>query len=144
MVYFLPITLLLILQWHTRVYEKMFDVNSLRAQTTQNIWNCWKIESVRNGKLRRLSLRFQTLIWSLGYTVQNVESPGLSGRADSAVVGMFLSLTYWQRTLRLHVQLLLNLILVYQNVFWNSTFWESMRNQLPTRESRRWVMKFWD
>ena len=36
----------------------------------------------------------QTLIWSLGDTVQNLESPGLSGRVDSPVVGMFLSLTY--------------------------------------------------
>ena len=28
----------------------------------------------------RLSRRFQTLIWRLGETVQNLESPGLSGR----------------------------------------------------------------
>ena len=33
------ITLLLILQWHTRVCEETFDVNSKIAQTTQNIWN---------------------------------------------------------------------------------------------------------
>ena len=31
--YFPPITLLLILQWHTRVCEEMFDVNSKIAQT---------------------------------------------------------------------------------------------------------------
>ena len=37
--YFPPITLLLILQWHTGVCEEMFDVNSKITQTTQNIWN---------------------------------------------------------------------------------------------------------
>ena len=42
-------------------------------------------ESTRNSKLRRLSGRFQTLIWRLGDTVQNLESPGLSGRVDSPV-----------------------------------------------------------
>ena len=35
--YFPPITLLLILQWHTGVCEEAFDVNSKIAQTTQNI-----------------------------------------------------------------------------------------------------------
>ena len=45
---------------------------------------CRKVESTRNGKLRRLTLRFQTLLWRLGdYTVQNLESSGLSGRVDS-------------------------------------------------------------
>ena len=33
-------------------------------------------------------------VLSLGDTVQNLESPGLSGRVDSPMVGMFLSLTY--------------------------------------------------
>ena len=42
-----------------------------------------KVESTRNGKLGRLSGRFQTLIWRPGETVQNLESPGLSGRVDS-------------------------------------------------------------
>ena len=37
LVYFPPITLLLILQWHTGVCEETFDVNSKIAQTTQNI-----------------------------------------------------------------------------------------------------------
>ena len=39
----------------------------------------------RNGKLRRLSGRFHTLIWSPGETVQNLESPRLSGRVDAFV-----------------------------------------------------------
>ena len=34
-----PITLLLLLQWHTGVCEETFDVNSKIAQTTQSIWN---------------------------------------------------------------------------------------------------------
>ena len=42
-----------------------------------------KVESTRNGKLRRLSERFQTLIWRPGDTVQNLESPGFPGRVDS-------------------------------------------------------------
>ena len=42
----------------------------------------------RNSKLRRLSGRFQTLIWRPGDTVQNLESPGLSGRVDSPVSGV--------------------------------------------------------
>ena len=45
-------------------------------------FHCQKVESTRNGKLRRLSGRFQTLIWRPGETVQNLESPGLSGRVD--------------------------------------------------------------
>ena len=44
-----------------------------------------KVESTRNGKLQRLSGRFQTLIWRPGEIVQNLESPGLSGRVDSRV-----------------------------------------------------------
>ena len=46
-------------------------------------FHCRKVESTRNGKLGRLSGRFQTLIWRPGETVQNLESPGLSGRVDS-------------------------------------------------------------
>ena len=42
-----------------------------------------RVESTKNGKLWRLSGRFQTLIWSLRDTVQNQEYPGLSGRVDS-------------------------------------------------------------
>ena len=40
MVYFPPIALIFILQWHTGVNEETFDVNSTKiAQITQNIWN---------------------------------------------------------------------------------------------------------
>ena len=38
-----------------------------------------------NGKRRLISGRFHTLIWRQGDTVQNLESPGLSGRVDSTV-----------------------------------------------------------
>ena len=51
---------------------------------------CHKVNSTRNGKLWRLSGRFQTLIWRLGKTVQNLESPGLSGRVDSPAKLSFL------------------------------------------------------
>ena len=44
---------------------------------------CREAKSTRNSKLRRLSGRFQTLIWRPRDTVQNLESPGLSGRVDS-------------------------------------------------------------
>ena len=39
LVYFPPITLLLILQKHTRVCEETFDVKSTIAQIRQNVWN---------------------------------------------------------------------------------------------------------
>ena len=51
---------------------------------------CHKVNSTRNGKLWRLSRRFQTLIWRPGKTVQNLESPGLSGRVDSPA-----KLSFW-------------------------------------------------
>ena len=35
---------------------------------------------------RRLSRRFHTLIWRPGDAVQNLESPGLSGRIDSTAL----------------------------------------------------------
>ena len=38
-----------------------------------------------NGKHRLVSGRFHTLIWRPGDTVQNLESPGLSGRVDYTV-----------------------------------------------------------
>ena len=50
-------------------------------------FHCRKVESTRNGKLGRLSGRFQTLIWRPGETVQNLESPGLSGRVDNIAQG---------------------------------------------------------
>ena len=46
-------------------------------------FHCQKVDSTRNGKPRRLSGRFQNLIWRLGETIQNLESPRLSGRVDS-------------------------------------------------------------
>ena len=46
-------------------------------------WLKQKVESTRNSKLLQLSGRFQTLIWRLGETIQNRESPRLSGRVDS-------------------------------------------------------------
>ena len=57
----------------------------INSQTTKNIlkFYCCKVESTRNCKLRQLSGRFQTLIWRLGETVQNQESPRLFGRVDS-------------------------------------------------------------
>ena len=63
----------------------MFDVNSKITQTTQNIWNF----IVRKSNLQEMENLgdylgdFQTLIWRPGETVQNLESPGLSGRVDS-------------------------------------------------------------
>ena len=51
---------------------------------------CHKVNSTRNGKLWRLSGRFQTLIWRPGKTVQNLESLGLSGRVDSPAKLSFL------------------------------------------------------
>ena len=76
------------LQWHTGVCEEMFDVNSKITQTMQSIWKNFtvrKLSSTRNGKPWQLSARFQTLTWRLGEMVQNLESPGLSGRVDSPV-----------------------------------------------------------
>ena len=70
---------------YTGVCEETFDINRKIAQTTPH---CRKVEPTTNGKLRRLSGRFQTLIWRPGEKVQNLESPGLSGRADSTV-GVF-------------------------------------------------------
>ena len=54
------------------------------------IFFCHKVNSTRNGKLWRLSGRFQTLIWRPGKTVQNREFPGLSGRVDSPAKLSFL------------------------------------------------------
>ena len=88
LVYFSPITLLLILQWHTRVYKEMLNVNSKIAQTTQNIiWNfiVRQLSLQEMGKLRQLFRWFHTLTWRPGDTVQNLESRGLSGRVDSTV-----------------------------------------------------------
>ena len=66
----------------------MFAVNSKIAQNKAKYlkFHRQNIEYTRNGTLRRLSRRFQTLIWRTGETVQNLESPGLSGRVDSPVI----------------------------------------------------------
>ena len=57
-----------------------------KKATTQHLrFYCREVESTRNSKLWRLSGRFQTLIWRPGDTVQNLESPVLSGRVDSPV-----------------------------------------------------------
>ena len=88
LVYFSPITLLLILQWHTRVYKEMLNVNSKIAQTTQNIiWNfiVRQLSLQEMGKLRQLFRWFHTLTWRPGDMVQNLESHGLAGRVDSTV-----------------------------------------------------------
>ena len=72
--------------WHIRVCEDSFGVNSKIAQITQSLsknFICQKVNSTRNGKPRWLSGRFQSLIWRPGETVQNLESPGLSGRVDN-------------------------------------------------------------
>ena len=86
LVYFPPIMLLLILQWHTRIYEETFDVNCMQNSSNNAKYlkfHCQRVESTRNDKLRRLSRRFKTLIWRPGNTVQNLESPGLYGRVES-------------------------------------------------------------
>ena len=47
-------------------------------------WQGLKVKSIKYCKIcRQLSRRFQTLIWRLGETVQNRESPELSGRNDN-------------------------------------------------------------
>ena len=65
----------------------MFDFNSEIGQTTQNIskFMVGKSKLQLNGKHRLISGRFHTLIWRPGDTVQNLESPGLSGRVDCTV-----------------------------------------------------------
>ena len=52
-----------------------------------------KVESTRNGKLRRLSGRFQTLIWRPGETVQNLKSslPDYPGELTALTLDTILS-----------------------------------------------------
>ena len=66
----------------TEIYEEMFDVNGKIAQTKFIVR---KSSLQLNCKLQRISGRFHSLIWRLEDTVQNLESPGLSGRVDSTV-----------------------------------------------------------
>ena len=67
--------------------EETFNIESFSRNSSNSEkylkFHCHKVESTRNCKLRRLSGRLQTLIWRPGETVQNRESPGLSGRVDS-------------------------------------------------------------
>ena len=73
-----------ILQRHNGVCEETFDVNSKIAQLKRNLLNF----IVRKSNLQEMANfgdypgDFQTLIWR---PVQNLESPGLSGRVDSPV-----------------------------------------------------------
>ena len=67
LVYFPPVTLFNILQWHTGVYEETFDVNNKIAQTTQSSGHFIVGKS-------SLLKKWQTPFLS-GDTVQNLESP---------------------------------------------------------------------
>ena len=77
-------TLLLKLRWHTRIYEETFHVNSIQLKKRKIFEFLWLESRVyKKQQLWPLSGRYQTLIWRPGDTVQNLESPGLSGRVDS-------------------------------------------------------------
>ena len=89
-------TLLLTLQWHTGFCEETFDVNSSSNNAKYLKFNCQKVESTKNGKLRRSSGRFQTLIWRPGETLQTLESPGLSGRVESPVLWLWRRARKWK------------------------------------------------
>ena len=73
----------------TGVYKETFNVNKI-AQTAQifEISLSERVESTRNGKVWRLSGRFQTLIWRPGDAVQNLESPEFSGRVDNTALDL--------------------------------------------------------
>ena len=80
------------LSWNTTALSQSncsnFSCSSIKQENSSNKakylkFHFAKVESTRNGELRRLSGRFQTLIWRPGEMVQNLESPGLSGRVDS-------------------------------------------------------------
>ena len=61
----------------------MFNVKKITRKNAKYLkFHCQRVKSTRNGKLWRLSGRFQTLIWRARDTVQNLEFPGLSGRVD--------------------------------------------------------------
>ena len=96
--------------YHTEVYEETFNVNNT------------ELSLQLNGKLWWISRRFRALIWRAGDTVQNLESPGLSGRVDSTVVHIrnpkvlpgetnitifTISMGTWSRTCWLHEQLMM-------------------------------------
>ena len=69
-----------------RKLQETLDVNSIKiTQTTQNIWNfiLGKSTPQEVAKFGNYRGGFHTLTWRLGDTVQNLVSPGLSGRVDS-------------------------------------------------------------
>ena len=68
----------------TGVCEETFNINSKNSSNKAKYlkFHSQKVETTRNGKLRQFG-RFQTLVWRPGEMVQNLESPGLSGRVDS-------------------------------------------------------------
>ena len=71
---------------HTGGYKETLYVNSIKiAQTTQNILNFIVGKSTLHdlAKFGDYQGGFHTLTWRLGDTVQNLVSPGLSGRVDS-------------------------------------------------------------
>ena len=59
----LPTNHILILQWHTGVYEETFDVNIKIAQTTQNSWNF----TVRKSSLLK-TWQTSAIIWKNSYS----------------------------------------------------------------------------
>ena len=79
---YLP-TLLLKLQWHSRIYEETFQVNSSANNTNYLKFYGLKVKST---EIATLAIIRETLIWGLGDTVQNLESPRLSGRVGSTDV----------------------------------------------------------
>ena len=91
---------------------------------------CHKVNSTRNGKLWWLSGRFQTLIWRPGKTVQNLESPGLSGRVDSPAKLSFLYnyALFFCHVLLLHKYLGLVITLIVIGII----------VELQAREARAW------
>ena len=78
--------------YHTKVYEETFDVNSKIALAMQHIYKFLfgKSSLQLNGKFWWISRRFHTLIWRRGDMVQNMESPGSSGRIDMHWTGLLI------------------------------------------------------
>ena len=75
--------------WNCNIGPNWFTITFIAYITTAHVkFHCQKVESKRNGKLRQLSGRFPTLIWRPRETVQNLESPALSGRVGSLDVAL--------------------------------------------------------
>ena len=69
------------------------------AQTTQNSWNLIVRKSSLVKKWQtsaNIRKPFQTLIWRPGDTVQNLESPGLSGRVASTTCQLLSSMVFFR------------------------------------------------